>query len=374
MLPDSISFPNDARVAVLCHQASIHPDFKHILDIVAPAVIFGPQHGLTGHTQDNMIEWEGAFSEKYQANVYSLYGENRKPTAESLRGITHFLIDLQDVGTRVYTFIWTMLLCMERCAELGIPVFIIDRPNPIGGVKVEGTLLGEEWKSFVGGHAIPLRHGLTIGELALLFKRDLLPSLDLQVLPMQQWNREMHFYDTKLPWCMPSPNMPSPGTALVYPGMVLFEGTNVSEGRGTTRPFEIFGASWVNADMLSSELNGMDLPGVFFRPIEFQPTFHKFSGEICGGCFIHVADRMFFEPVLTGIAILQSFLRLYPEHFAYKDPPYEYEHERLPIDLLLGSTPIRKALEQQVSIDEIRDQMQGESDQFRRDTEEILLY
>lgn len=327
------------RIGVLCNQASVDANLDHILDLLLPfdrqgflkvRAVFGPQHGLFGHTQDNMVEWEGSVDPRTGWRIFSLYGEHRKPTPEMLEGIDLFVVDLQDVGARYYTFMWTLDLCIQACAQSGIPVLVLDRPNPISGAQVEGTVLDPEYASFVGLRPLPMRHGMTIGELALSFG-------EAEVVTMEGWSREMYFSDTGLPWAMPSPNMPTPDTAIVYPGGCLVEGTNLSEGRGTTRPFEIVGAPFLDAHRFSETLNSERLPGVKFRPIEFQPTFQKHAGQLCGGCFIHVLDRQAFRPVLTFLALLRAAMLHGGERFRWKEPPYEYEYVRRPIDILMGN-------------------------------------
>jgi uncharacterized protein YbbC (DUF1343 family) len=338
-----------ARIGTLLHPASVSSSVKHasrILeqhngDLFRLAAFFGPQHGFLGQTQDNMVEWKSYEHPRLRIPVYSLYGEHREPTAEMLTELDVLLIDLQDVGARYYTFIWTMYLCMRACEEQGVAVVVLDRPNPINGVMVEGPFLKPDYKSFVGMHPIPVRHGKTIGELAQQFREEAFPKCELLILGMKNWKRQMWFDQAGLPWVMPSPNMPTLDTATVYPGMCLLEGTNISEGRGTTRPFEIFGAPFINAERLCSELNALNLPGVFFRENYFQPTFHKFAGELCGGAQLHVTDRNAFHPFRTGVEIIRVLRKLYPDRFAWKQPPYEYEREKLPIEILLGG-PLRE--------------------------------
>jgi uncharacterized protein YbbC (DUF1343 family) len=333
-----------ARVGALLHPASTSAKLEHasrILerhndDLFHLSAFFGPQHGFLGQTQDNMVEWQSYEHPRLHIPVYSLYGEYREPTAEMLSGLDVLLVDLQDIGSRYYTFIWTLYLCMRACERGGIAVVVLDRPNPINGVTTEGPVLDPKYKSFVGMHSIPVRHGRTIGELAQQFRVEAFPRCELSVLPMKNWERAMWFDQTGLPWVMPSPNMPTLDTATVYPGMCLLEATNISEGRGTTRPFEIFGAPFINAEKLCSELNGLRLPGVFFRENYFQPTFHKFAGELCGGAQIHVTNRGEFRPFLTGVEIIKCIRKIHPESFQWRQPPYEYETEKLPIEILLG--------------------------------------
>ena len=307
--------------------------------------LFGPQHGLLGQTQDNMIEWEGFTDRGSGLPVHSLYGEHRKPTGDMLEDIDILVIDLQDVGARYYTFIWTMLLCLEACAEQGKQVMILDRPNPLGGLRTEGTVLDPDFRSFVGLAPIPMRHGMTCGELARFFAHWLGLDLDLEVIWMEGWRRDQDFAASGLPWVLPSPNMPTLDTARVYPGGCLLEGTAVSEGRGTTRPFEIFGAPYVEPETLASVMTAWNLPGCRIRPLHFEPTFHKFKGEVCGGVQVHVTDPDLFESVTTYTAAIAAIRQLWPDQFAWKEPPYEYETEKLPIDILAGGTVWRQQVE-----------------------------
>jgi uncharacterized protein YbbC (DUF1343 family) len=332
------------RVGALLHPASVSSKLEHASLIIERlsgelfrlGAFFGPQHGFLGQTQDNMIEWKSYEHPRLNIPVYSLYGEHREPTPEMLKDIDVLLIDLQDVGSRYYTFIWTMYLCLRAAEKIGLQVVVLDRPNPINGITTEGPVIQTGYFSFVGMHSIPVRHGRTIGELAQQFRDDAFPKCRLSVLPMKNWERAMWFDQTGLPWVMPSPNMPTLDTATVYPGVCLLEGTNISEGRGTTRPFEIFGAPFVEPEKLCDELNGLKLPGVFFRENYFQPSFGKFAGELCGGAQIHVLDRNNFRSFQTGVEIIRCIRRLYPESFSWKQPPYEYEFEKLPIQILLG--------------------------------------
>jgi uncharacterized protein YbbC (DUF1343 family) len=333
-----------ARVGALLHPASVSSKLEHASrvleryndDLFRLVAFFGPQHGFLGQTQDNMMEWKSYEHPRLRIPVYSLYAEHREPTAEMLQDLDVLLFELQDIGARYYTFIWTMYLCMRACEKNGVVTVVLDRPNPINGISVEGPLLDPHYRSFVGLHLIPVRHGKTIGELAQQFRDEAFPKCKLSILPMKNWEREMWFDHTGLPWVMPSPNMPTLDTATVYPGMCLLEGTNISEGRGTTRPFEIFGAPFIDPEKLSSELNALNLPGVFFRENYFQPTFHKFAGEVCGGAQIHVTDRDEFRPFLTGVEIIKRIRKIYGKEFQWRQPPYEYEWKRLPIEILIG--------------------------------------
>src|SRR3954468_9557176 len=331
------------RVGLVCNPASIDSRIVHASDRLLQGdwtltALFGPQHGFRSDLQENMIESPHARDAKRRLPVHSLYSETRQPTAEMLAGIDVLVIDLQDVGTRIYTYIYTMANCLIAARAHRIPVIVCDRPNPIGGVSVEGPMLVPGFESFVGMYPIPMRHGMTIGELARLFNEAFGIGADLDVIAMEGWRRDMYFEDTGVPWVMPSPNIPTNDTAVVYPGTVLFEGTNVSEGRGTTRPFELLGAPWVKDERFTDGLNRLALPGVRFRPTVFEPTFHKHARTACGGCQIHVLDRPSFRPVETGVALLVAFRACGRDDFAWRPPPYEYEHDKLPFDILAGSS------------------------------------
>jgi uncharacterized protein YbbC (DUF1343 family) len=339
------------RVGLVANPASVAGALAHAADLVAAApgvtlaALFGPQHGFHADVQDNMIETPHVRDPVRRIPVHSLYSETREPTREMLDGLDLLVVDLQDVGTRVYTFVYTMANCLRAAARHGMPVIVCDRPNPIGGDAVEGPVLEPGYESFVGQFPIPLRHGLTVGELARLFNDHFGLGVALEVVPMDRWSRRAYFDETGLPWVMPSPNMPTLDTAVVYPGAVLFEGTQLSEGRGTTRPFELVGAPWVDPRGLAARLNGYGLPGVRFRPVVFEPTFHKFAGQPCGGCQLHVTDRAGFLPVLSAVALMRELHAESPARFAWRPPPYEYEHERMPIDILAGSSALRAAIE-----------------------------
>ena len=366
-------------VGVVCHPASIDAEFRHVTDRLESAgvkigAIFGPQHGYQADLQENMIESPHAADGRRQIPVYSLYSETREPTAQMLDGLDALVIDLQDVGTRIYTYIYTMANCLTAARRHDLPVVVCDRPNPIGGATIEGPMLEPGFESFVGQYAIPMRHGLTIGELARLFNEHFGIGAKLEVVTMRGWTRNEYFDATGLIWVMPSPNIPTLDTAIVYPGTVLLEGTNISEGRGTTRPFELAGAPWADADRLTSELNALDLPGVRFRPATFEPTFHKHANTTCGGCQIHVIDRQAFRPVETGVAIIEAFRRAGPEAFRWREPPYEYEYTKLPIDILYGSARMRERLEAGDTAREIAGDWQAPIDAFVRARQRYLCY
>lgn len=338
------------RLALLCNQASTDRAFRHSRNLVHQAfpgqltALFTPQHGFFAEKQDNMIESDHGVDPVCQCPIFSLYGEQRKPTAGMMDEFDVLLIDLVDVGTRVYTFMWTMLYCLQAAAEHGCTVIVLDRPNPIGGLEVEGNILSDDCRSFVGLVPIPMRHGLTMGELGAYFCRHLGLDLDYQVITMDDWHGRMLFPDTGLPWVFPSPNMPCFATAMVYPGQVIWEGTNISEGRGTTMPFELFGAPFVKPEDISSALSTIDLPGCLLRPLVFQPTFHKWQGDDCGGFQLHVTDLHRFRPYRTSLALLRAIATFYPEQFSCKEPPYEYEFNRRPLDLIIGSTAVSQGI------------------------------
>jgi uncharacterized protein YbbC (DUF1343 family) len=368
------------RLGLLANQASTDRRFVHGRDLLRAAYpdqlacLFSPQHGFFSEKQDNMIESAHGVDEITGLPVYSLYGETRKPYPSMFAGIDVLLVDLIDVGTRVYTFIWTVVYCLEVAAATGVKVMILDRPNPIGGHLVEGNVLRPDCASFVGRCAIPMRHGLTLGELALLCNRELSINAELEVVRMDGWQRQMFFPATGQPWVFPSPNMPSFMAALVYPGQVIWEGTNISEARGTTLPFELFGAPFLDHREVLDALRATDLPGCHLRPLRFEPTSGKWMGQGCAGFQMHVTDANEFRPYRTSLALLQAIHSLYPGQFAYKPPPYEYEFERLPMDLIIGDRSIREALENGVAIAELEQVWQGELDEYRERRRAVLLY
>lgn len=374
------SIVRNARVGLIVHPASVDHTLRHTVDRFSThgeirlSALFGPQHGIRGETQDNMIEWRGFRDPRLGIPVYSLYGETRAPNEEMLRDVDVLLFDLQDVGTRVYTFIWTMVLAMQAAQAHGKKFVVLDRPNPIGGTKIEGNISESAFASFVGLFPLPMRHGMTVGELALYFNEVHSIGCELEVVRMEGWHREWWFDQTGLPWVPPSPNIPTLESALVYPGMVLFEGTMVSEGRGTTRPFEIIGAPYIDPFELVDRLDRENLSGVHFRPLSFQPTFHKHAGQICGGVQLHVLDREVFLPCLTAGAILASILELYRGRFEWKQPPYEYVFDRLPFDVICGTDRVRIELEKGTAPNAIDDLWQAEREEFARGRERFLLY
>ena len=371
---------NGKRVGVVCNHASLDRGFVHIVDRLAAAdhltlaAIFGPQHGFRSDVQDNMIETPHASDPGRRVPIYSLYSETREPTAEMLSLIDVLVIDLQDVGVRIYTFIYTMANCLRAMARAGKPVIVTDRPNPIGGARVEGPTLEPGFESFVGQFRMPMRHGMTIAELARLFNEHHGINAALEVVPMQGWSRDMYWDATDLPWVMPSPNMPTLDTAIVYPGTVLYEGTMLSEGRGTTRPFELIGAPWLDGDQLAERMNKVGLKGVHFRGVNFEPTFQKHARVTCGGCQIHVTSREDFLPVKAGVSLLRECYGSAPDRFQWRDPPYEYEHDKMPIDILAGSPTLRQQIESQVPLADIVASWRPGVAEFEEIRRNYLLY
>jgi len=369
------------RIGVLCHSSSITSDFLHITDILSSGngcfltAIFGPQHGIYGQTQDNMIEWNSNIHPVYRIPVYSLYGEHRKPTPEMLGSIDALVVDLQDAGARLYTYIWTVKLCMEACAEAGIPVWILDRPNPVGRLPYDGPVLKEEYFTFVGGSSIPLCHRMTIGELAVWIKGKYIKNCDLHVVWMKEWRRNSLFNETGLPWILPSPNMPTLQTALVYPGMVLSEALNISEGRGTTIPFELFGAPFIDPIKLKKNLDERKIKGCVFRIHDFIPTFNKFMGILCHGLQIHVTDPAVFYPVAVAYELFSAIFETTAKgSMEFIKPPYEYEYKLMPFDILSGDSVMRTALINRVSARAERQRWQSEIDEFRKEFRQISAY
>ncbi|HEV8201020.1 MAG TPA: DUF1343 domain-containing protein [Candidatus Polarisedimenticolia bacterium] len=394
------------KVGLLMHPASVDARLESARSVVARLcgrnlkALYGPQHGFAGEKQDNMIESGHGKDPELGIPVYSLYSETRSPTTAMLADIDLLLVDLQDVGTRVYTFEWTTALALEACAAAGKEVVVLDRPNPIGGQLLEGNLIRPGYTSFVGLYPVPMRHALTLGELAALVNARLgaatsggtnaaplrpRPSkdgvglhcfgrADLTIVPMRGWRRRMAFDDTGLPWVLPSPNMPTLDAALVYPGQVLLEGTNLSEGRGTTRPFEIFGAPYINLKRVGKRLARRRLPGVIFREHSFEPTFHKWKGEVCHGFQIHVTDRRACRPYFTTLALLQDIIAEHRDTFAWKEPPYEYVTDKPPIDVLTGDPAIREALERGRDLNALARSWRGEIEAFRRESLPFRLY
>ncbi len=404
------------RVGLLMHPASVTSRLRNARAIVQDLcgrdlrALFGPQHGIAGEKQDNMIESRHGADAGLGIPVHSLYSETRSPTPAMLEEIDILLVDLQDVGTRVYTFEWTTALALRACADLGREVVVLDRPNPLGGATVEGNLIRPGYTSFVGLYPVPMRHALTLGELAALVNArmateqaaDPAPASPgdasaggatlrptrrddgagwrcpgrcaLTVIPMEGWRREMTFPDTGLPWVLPSPNMPTFDTALVYPGQVLLEGTNLSEGRGTTRPFEIFGAPYLDTRAILQRFEKRRLPGLVLRAHDFEPTFHKWAGQICHGFQIHVTDAGSYRPYVTTLALLQDIISEHRDRFEWKKPPYEYVADKPPIDVLTGDPALREALESGTDLRNLERAWRREIAAFRKESLPFRMY
>jgi uncharacterized protein YbbC (DUF1343 family) len=390
LLGEKIALLRGRSAGVLCHPASVDSRLVHIVDALVAAKVtvtrlFGPEHGIRGEAQD-MVGIDGTRDPRTGIPVTSLYGERIEslaPSSSDLADIDVLVVDLQDVGSRYYTFIWTMAMCMQSAARAGVSILVLDRPNPIGGVAIEGGEVLPWAESFVGLGSIPVRHGLTIGEVARLVRagmpwggaRFAQPlDCDLQVVAMHGWKREAFFESTGLPWVLPSPNMPTIDTALVYPGQCLSEGTNISEGRGTTKPFEIIGAPFLDGYRFAQCLSGYGLPGVRFRPLSFRPTFHKFAGQVCGGAQIHVVDRGAFRPYLTGVAILCALRAVAGEQFCWRTEKYEFVSERPAIDLLTGGDAVRLGVDCGASPTELAATWQEAETAFADRRRPVLIY
>ncbi len=379
LLESPPSWFRSARLGLLANQASVDSTLRNVKDLIRAAggrleCLFSPQHGYYSQKQANMVESADDRDSELDIPVVSLYAETRQPSLESLSGIDVLLIDLQDVGTRVYTYTTTMGLCIEAAARAGIKVVVLDRPNPISGTEIEGNVLETRYRSFVGWYQVPMRHGLTPGEFARYIDAEANIGCDLEVVAMKGWRRSCYFDSLDRQWVFPSPNMPSWETALIYPGMVLLEGTNISEGRGTTLPFHIFGAPFLNQKRILSRLHAAGVEGVFFRPLVFEPAFDKYRGQPCFGFQMHVTDRRKFRPYRTALALLQALCSEHPDRFSWLDPPYEYETEKLPIDILIGSESIRRRIEQGEDLDRLEAQWQGPLGEYRQKCERALLY
>ena len=380
LLGDRLDLLRGKRIGILSNPTSVDRRLRHIVDLlwghpeITVTTLMGPQHGARGETQDNMIEWQDYRDPVTDLPVYSLYSHTRKPTAEMLDEIDALVIDMQDVGARIYTYIYTMVLAMEACREADVEVIVLDRPNPLNGVDVEGPVLEPGFSSFVGLYPLPIRHGLTIGELARYFNEEMGIGCRLQMVAMSGWQRHMFFADTGLPWVIPSPNLPTPDTALIYPGMVIFEGTNLSEGRGTTRPFEMSGAPWVRPERLLPLLQDLALGSATFRPVFTVPTFHKWEGALVGGVQIHVTDPRAYRPFRTGLGLLLAYRSIDPDRFEWRAPPYEYEIEKLPFDILCGTDSIRLQIEAGSDLESIESSWKPNLDRFKRIRNAYLIY
>ena len=370
----------NARVGLICNQASVNHDLRHAADLfhehpdVNLRALFGPQHGIRGDLQDNMIETDHAVDRETGLPIHSLYSETRVPTEAMLADLDVLVFDMQDVGCRIYTFAYTMANSMLAAQKFGKKVIVCDRPNPITGAEVAGNVLEPEQVSFVGQYAIPTRHGMTLGELAGLFNGHFEINCDLEVIRKEGWERNYWHDETDAPWVFPSPNIPTLDSATVFPGAVHFEGTQISEGRGTTRPFELIGAPYIDAEEYARELNALSLPGVYFRSCIFRPTFQKHGGVSCGGVQTHVTDRNEFEPVTTGLSMVKMAYDLYKSEFRWKEPPYEYVYDRNPFDVISGTSSIREAIEAGRTVQSMRDAWKENLEAFTQVRTEYLLY
>jgi uncharacterized protein YbbC (DUF1343 family) len=377
LLSDQQHVLKGRRFAVVMNRASVNADVQLACDLLAEKFpgqlrsILSPQHGLWCEQQANMIETAHGRHDRLNVPVYSLYSHTRRPTDEMLSGIDCLVIDLQDAGTRVYTFIWTMLYCLQECAARRIPAVVLDRPNPVGGEISEGPLLNLACRSFVGEAEIPMRHGLTIGELAGFFNRRYRINAELVVVPMDGWRRDQYFDETGRLWVPPSPNMQTVQTAVVYPGQVLLEGTNLSEGRGTTVPFEVIGAPFIEPGEFCEQLQSLNSAGVRFLPIRFTPTFDKWAGHSCGGVSIHVTNRAVFRSYEMTARILKLCRQRYPSGFQLNTPPYEYETSLMPIDIISGSSLLRECLTEMREIDAA---ITLDCETWDQERKEFLLY
>jgi uncharacterized protein YbbC (DUF1343 family) len=368
------------RVGLVCNQASVDHDFRHSADLCRArsdfklTTLFGPQHGIRGEVQDNMVETPHTIDAVTGIPVYSLYSETREPTEEMLKDIDAFVFDMQDIGCRIYTFIYTLANCMRAARKYGKRVVVCDRPNPIGGEKVAGNVLEPEFASFVGQFPLPTRHGMTVCELARMFREQWGLDCELDLISMEGWTRELWFDRTDARWVLPSPNIPTLDSATVFPGTVHLEGTQMSEGRGTTRPFELIGAPYIDGVRYQRELDAYGFAGVHFRACSFQPTFQKHAGRACGGVQIHVSERETFEPVSVGVAAVKAAHGLYPEQFLWKEPPYEYVFDQNPFDVVAGTVTLRGAVERGDSLETILNSWKQRQTDFMFLREKYLMY
>lgn len=369
-----------SRLGLLCNPASVDPMLNHarfLIDQHFPrklTALYSPQHGFFAEKQDNMIESGDMNDPVLHIPVYSLYGKTRIPTKEMLESIDVLIVDLQDVGTRVYTFIYTLSHCLEAAKTFNKKVLVLDRPNPINGITTEGNCLNSDWSSFVGRYPLPMRHGLTLGELAKLFNEHFGIGCDLDVIAMKGWQRSMFFQQTGLPWIIPSPNLPSPVSAMVYPGQVIWEGTNVSEGRGTTQPFELFGAPYLDPQKILATIDTQSIPGIILRPAAFEPTANKWKAQRCQGFQIHVMQPEIYRPYETSLRLLRAVIKHCKNDFKWKQPPYEYETRHLPIDLIIGDGNIRRRLEDMEPIETIIESWQAGLNDFIEISRAFHLY
>ncbi len=380
LLDEGVGKLRGARLGLICNQSSVNHQLRHAADLLHEqrdarlTTLFGPQHGIRGDVQDNMVETAHAVDRVTGIPIYSLYSETREPTEEMMSNVDVLVFDMQDIGCRIYTFVYTLANCMRAANTYGKRVLVCDRPNPINGVSVAGTILEPEFASFVGQFPIATRHGMTVGELALMFNEKFGINCDLEIIKLAGWSREQWLDETSAPWVIPSPNMPTLDTATVFPGTVHLEGTQMTEGRGTTKPFELIGAPYIRAEEYAHQLNSIGFAGVYFRACGFQPTFQKHAGQTCGGVQIHVTEREAFEPVIVGTATVKIAHDLYTEHFKWKEPPYEYVYDKNPFDVIAGTDKLRASLERGESLESINQGWQEPLAAFQREREPFLLY
>jgi uncharacterized protein YbbC (DUF1343 family) len=379
LLSKDPSWLRQGRLGLLANQASVDGTLRHTRDRLLGAgaritALFAPQHGYSGELQANMVESDDAVDPELGTPIFSLYGKTRRPTPAMLSHIDVLLIDLQEAGTRVYTFGTTLALCLEAARNAGVRVAVLDRPNPVGGHRIEGNILEEERRSFVGHFPIPMRHGLTMAEMALLYNDGFGIGAPLEVFAMEGWRRPMLYRHSGLHWVPPSPNLPTPESTLVYPGQVILEGTNLSEGRGTTTPFELWGAPYLRVRRVLKHLAGTKLEGLILRPAYFQPTFDKWAGMGCSGFQLHLTDSERYRPYATSLSLVQAVLATHPEEFAWARPPYEYEFRHLPVEIILGSAGLHLHLERGVPVAELERTWEPQLAQYRELRAPYLLY
>ena len=376
---DPPSYLEGKRLGLLANPASVDRSFIHastLINRIFPnqlKAVFSPQHGFHAEKQDNMVESNHSRIKALDIPVFSLYSKTRVPTKEMLDLIDVLIIDLQDAGTRVYTFIYTISYCLEAAAKHNKEVVILDRPNPIGGIEVEGNITAENCRSFVGRFPIPMRHAMTAGEISSMFNTFFGIGCSLKIIPMKGWKRKMYFNDTGLVWIPPSPNLPTTASVMVYPGQVIFEGTNISEGRGTTQPFELSGAPFIDKEKILNRIKNK-ISGAVLRPVCFQPTSGKWQDQVCHGFQIHVVCPEKFRPYRTSVMLLQEIIKLHKDHFKWKEPPYEYEYKRLPIDLILGSCDVRKMITDMEDFDSMEKSWESELIEFKEISRKFHLY
>jgi uncharacterized protein YbbC (DUF1343 family) len=382
LLDDPKHWLGQARIGLVANATTVDRELRHAADLlhVHPDVnlglLFGPEHGIRGAAQD-MVGVAEESDPSTGLTEISLYGdsfESLSPAPLQLSQIDVLVFDIQDVGARYYTYAATMALCMQAAKTAQVKVVVLDRPNPIGGMQIEGGGLDPGLESFCGLYPVPQRHGMTIGELARLYNDTFGIGCELDIVRCEAWRRGAYYDTCDLPWVMPSPNMPTLDTAIVYPGMCLLEGTNLSEGRGTTRPFELFGAPFIDGKALATELGRYALPGVLFRPCVIEPTFQKFAGQRCGALQLHVIDRLAFNAFLTGLAVLIAVRKLWPDDLAWRTEPYEFRDDVPAIDLLTGKAAVREAIDQGASLEAVAEIAGGGTDSYDAGRDAALLY